>query len=165
MENRIAGKRLREYNRLFWESDGIYRQAIRDLGLTETVFWIFYALRADGEGSERLTQSEIGRILFLPKQTLNSALKKLKGAGMVEMLDGADRRSKYILLTPKGKELAHRTVDRLIEVENATFAQLSEAEQEALLGTMRLFTERLGVNAGKLAQRADKGDQTEENMR
>jgi len=146
MEDNIAGKKLREYNALMRENDDIYREAIKKLGLPDGAFWILYTLRADGENSEYLTQSQISQTVYMPKQTLNSALKKLESAGFLELIPGPNRRSKYVRLTQEGKALAEKTADKLIAAENITFAQLTEEELDTMLRLERKFAELLRQN-------------------
>lgn len=141
MKKQLAGNGLAAYNSLMRENDDIYRTAIRTLGLPDGAMWILYALRADGRDGIELTQSEICHILYQPKQTTNSALKKLEGAGYLELRAGPDRRSKYVRLTPAGEALARQTADRLIEAENRSFSQLTEQEQETFLRLFRKLTD------------------------
>ncbi len=139
MGGKIVNNRLQAYNRLIRQSDEIYRQAVKNLGVPETAFWILYCLRADSENGEDITQSEMSKILSLPKQTLNSALKKLENEGVLELTAGVDKRSKYVHLTETGKALAKRTADELIKAENAAWAELSDADAEQVLTNMDEF--------------------------
>ena len=70
---------LSRLNNLFKENDEIYRNAAKRVGLPDCAFWIFYILREDSIKKEGniLTQSEICSTMYLPKQTVNSAMKKL----------------------------------------------------------------------------------------
>ncbi len=131
MPQRETGKRLSEYNNILKENDNLYRGVAKRLGLPECAFWILYTLRAD---SAALTQSEIGDLLYQPKQTVNSALKNLEAEGYIERLRTDDRRSKPIRLTERGAELAERTVDKVIAAERKSLLDLTEAEQDALSG-------------------------------
>lgn len=134
-------KRLLEYNSIFKENDDLYRKIARELGMSECTFWIFYMLREQGE---TVTQSEICSALYQPKQTVNSALKKLELEGYLLLIKQDDRRSKRIELTEKGRELAERTVDRVLLVEQKALAELTEEEQKAFIGLFRKYTKLLG---------------------
>lgn len=68
-----------------------------------------------------------------PKQTVNSALKKLEADGYITLLHDKDHRSKQICLTQKGIGLCEKTVDRVISLEQDAFASLAEEEQEQFL--------------------------------
>lgn len=146
----IAGAELKAYNQLLMENDEVYRSAITRLGLSEAAFWILYALRADGDGEDGLTQAQICEMYSLPRQTANSALKGLEAVGLVAQTAGSDRRRKHLRLTTAGVELARRTADRLIEAENATFAGLTPETQRALLTSLRSYTDLLRENLKEL---------------
>lgn len=85
-------------------------------------------------------QSAICACLYEPKQTVNSALKKMETEGYIELIPGDDRRSKKILLTQKGNGLCEKTVDRVIKLELQALMGLTEEEQEAFLGLFRKYT-------------------------
>ncbi len=133
-------KRLLEYNALMKENDELYRIAARTLRMSDCSFWILYALR---DTQQEITQSELSAMLFLPKQTVNSALKKLEKDGYLVLQSIDQRRTKRIRLTEKGLALAQETVDRVMAAEMAALGGMSEEEQDTLLGGFRKFTELL----------------------
>lgn len=113
------------------ENSGIYRDLPRLLGLSDADFWILYFLR---ESNEPMTQSKISRLSFLPKQTVNSALKKMERDGYVVLRDGIeDKRSKTIEFTDKGLALCASTVDRVLQAEEAAFNGLSSEQQSMFI--------------------------------
>lgn len=73
--------------------------------------------------------------LSLPKQTVNSALKKLVEEGVLR-LEAADGnlKNKRVCLTEAGEAFLRRTVDRVFGVESAAAARLTEEERSALGG-------------------------------
>lgn len=152
MEQRPVGEQLAAYNRVLKENNDIYREAVKALGLHDGAFWILYALRADGVDGAELTQKEICDILCLPKQTTNSALKKLEAAGYLELRAGKDRRRKYVRLTQVGQTLAQRTADRLIAAENRSISRLTEEERDAMIGVLRKFNSILRESTADLGK-------------
>lgn len=140
MKDIITEKRHSEYNNIIKESDDLYRNATRELGLSECAFWILYVLRVE---KSELTQSEICSYLYEPKQTVNSALKKLETEGYIELYYGNDRRSKQIRLTKKGMELSNRTADRVIEAEYRALLGMTDEEQETFINLFRKYTDLL----------------------
>ncbi len=142
MKKNNARKKLWEYNTIFKENDEIYRYAAKELGIPDCTLWILYALRAD----EKVTQKDICGALYYPKQTVNSALKRLESDGCIVLSEMEDRRSKLISLTPKGAELAEKTADIIIEAELAALSGLTEEEQETFVGLFRKYTELLKNN-------------------
>ena len=137
MGKQKAGERLSEYNSIMKETDEIYREAAKAIGLSDCAFWILYVLRED---CGAVTQSQICRTLYQAKQTVNSALKKMQQSGYIELCSSGDRRSKRIQLTEKGMLLAEKTVDKVIAAEHGALSEMTDAEQEAFIGLLRKYT-------------------------
>lgn len=134
---------LSRLNAILKEYDDLYRRSAKNSGLADCTFWILYTLREKGN---KLSQSEICSIVYLPKQTVNSALKKLENAGYIELLPGEDRRYKRVCLTPRGVSLAEKTVDWVIAQEEKTFSELPPEEKDAFLRLFRKYTDLLNSN-------------------
>ena len=140
MEQINARKSLLEYNRIFKENNKIYHELGKELGLPECTMWILYTLR---ENDDIHTQSEMSSSMYQPKQTVNSALKKLENSGYIKLTEMADRRSKQVHLTDKGEALCKKTVDSIIAAENRAFSKMSEDETKTFLTLFRKYTEFL----------------------
>ena len=138
---------LLEYNSLFKTNEKMYRDAVKSFGLSESAFWILYAIRNAPEG---ITQREIINMNFLPPQTINSALKKLEAEGYVQLSAGADRRTKQVFLTAKGNELAAASADALIGIEVQASEQLTTEEKREFL---RIFSKYISAVQVLLAGR------------
>ena len=143
-------KLLTHYNGIIKENDQLYRKVTKALGLSDSAFWILYALR---ETEGRRTEKDIVSISLLPPQTINSALKKLEAEGYVALLSGSDKRKKEVLLTEKGKALAAQTADKVIAIELQTMGSLTEQEQDAFLGLLRKYTDLLKENLSILDEK------------
>lgn len=132
---------LQAYNWLYKESNAIYHRLAGHFGLSDTAFWILYSLR---EADHPLNQAELCGILCSSKQTVNSALKALEGAGYIRLESAAgDRRSKELHLTAAGLALAQTSVDRVIAMEEQAAQHLSEEERLAILALERRHLEAL----------------------
>ena len=101
----VSYRTLVAFNREMKKLDDIYRSAAKECGMAECAFWILYTLRVE---EKSFTQAELCEFLAEPKQTVNSALKKLVAEGYLALSSGADQRSKLVQLTPKGEQLALR---------------------------------------------------------
>lgn len=143
MNKQIAGNRLAEYNSMIKEHENLYRQIAKRFGLSECAFWILYSLR---ETDVAVTQSELCFALSQPKQTINTALKKLEDAQIIELLSEKDKRRKQIQLTEKGEQFARQTVDLVIQLENKAFDAFTEAEQKILMTLLHKYTDNLKNN-------------------
>lgn len=131
---------LFQYNEIIKENDDIYRHLAKSFGMPECTFWILYSLRAN---PDPLTQSELCRLLYEPKQTIHSALKKLENEGYLVLTQGGDRRSKVITLTAKGEALASGTIDAVISAEEQALFSLNESEQNLFLHLFHKYTDAL----------------------
>lgn len=146
MENDVY-RRLEEYNSIFQENNDIYHAAAKKLGLPDCALWLLYILR---EKDCVYTQSEIRERLFMPKQTINSALKKLENDGFIELQTGNDRKTKLVGLTENGCRLAERSADKLLEAERSAFSRMTDQEQDTFLRLFRKLTNLLREEAERI---------------
>lgn len=132
---------ISRFNQIFKETDDIYRHAARRAGLPECTFWILYSLRAE---KRPLTQHDLVLLAQQPKQTVNTALKKMEADGWIAQTDDPqDRRRKRIRLTAAGLRAAQSTADHTLEAEEAAFAEFAPEEAEMLLHLLHTFNLRL----------------------
>lgn len=143
----LTEKQMMEFNVLWKEQDDIYRGIAKALGLNDSVFWILYCLRNYGEN---VTQSFMCSMMLEPKQTINTALKKMESDGLIAFSGSGDRRSKYITLTEKGKSLAETTVDRAITAERSAMEMMTGEEQRQFLGLFRKYNNCLKEKIGEI---------------
>jgi DNA-binding MarR family transcriptional regulator len=78
----------------------LYDQALAPSGLTVTQ----YSLLAHALRQVAPTVSELAQQLFTDRTTLTRNLKPLADAGLIKVGDGADARSKAVLVTAKGRD-------------------------------------------------------------
>ena len=108
-------KKMLELNEIMKETDDLYRNLAKKFKMSDCMIWILYILREDDRS---VTQSDICNMMYMPKQTVNSSLKKMEAEGYIELLNINDKRSKQVCLTEKGVDLANNTVDIIISKEN-----------------------------------------------
>lgn len=137
-QNKLA--LLSEFNSALKENDDIYRGLSKFYGLSECAFWILYTLRVS---ETPVTQSDICGVMFQPKQTVNSALKKMENEGYIKLNSAANRRFKEIILTKKGITLAQNTVDHVIHAEIEALSTMSSEEFTSFLQLIGKFTQTL----------------------
>ncbi len=142
MEEKTISRKLFEYNGLVKENDELYHGIAKTLGLSDCAFWILYFL---WESPEPVTQTQVCDGLCQPKQTVNSALKKLESDGYLELYQGEDRRKKRLRLTEQGKLLAGQTVDRVMALERKAMEELPEEELDEFIRLYRKYTDILKV--------------------
>ena len=130
------------------EQDHIYHNTAVRYGLSDTDMWILYSVyTAPGT----VTQQELCRQCFFPKQTVNTAIARLckNGYASLEAIPGT-RNQKKILLTDKGTEPAGNTVGHLIEAEERAYAALTPEELQAYLDMTVRLTAALREETEKL---------------
>lgn len=134
------------------EQDSIYHNVAARCGLSDTAMWVLYNVYTSAEG---VTQQELCRQCFFPKQTVNSTIAALCKNGFVtlEVIPGT-RNQKKILLTSAGKALAEEKIGPLIEAECRAYSVLTEDELKAYLEmttklttALREETEKTGAYA------------------
>lgn len=140
-------KRLSDYNGIIKETNNLYRNTTKSLGLSDSAFWILYALR---ETKDAITQRDIVNANYFPPQTINSALKKLESEGYIMLRSVDDKRKKQVSLTEKGEQLAARTADRVLAIEMETMESLTLQEQDEFLRLFRKYTDLLKQNLSGL---------------
>ncbi len=147
---------IRMFNGLYKESGGIYHQLARHYGLSDSAFWILYTLR-EAEGP--VTQKQLCQELYLSKQTVNSALKNLEGAGylLLESVPGS-RKNKRVCLTQAGEALLQRTADPVFAMEERAFLRLTGEEREAILRLGRRHLDLLREEAKSLLTAENRGE-------
>lgn len=141
MEPLTFSQFITTYNRLYKETDDLYRRLAKHYGLSDSAFWILYLIEA---APQPITQTELVNALFLSKQTINSALKSLEQSGHIRLTgDPAGGRGKYLHLTELGKALAERTVRPVFQMEERAFHAMTAQQQRGLLELNRLNLELL----------------------
>ena len=133
-------KKMLELNEIMKETDDLYRNLAKKFKMSDCMIWILYILREDDRS---VTQSDICNMMYMPKQTVNSSLKKMEAEGYIELLSINDKRSKQVCLTEKGVDLANNTVDIIISKENNALSKMDEKEQELLINLLRKFNNLL----------------------
>lgn len=117
-------EQLQTLNKLYKESDHIYSNLASRLGMTNSTFWILYAI---SHSEEPLTQNDLCNNYFFPVQTVNSTVTNLlkKGLAKLEFIPGTRNRKK-IILTDKGKEYIDETINKADEIEKNAFLMFAE---------------------------------------
>lgn len=114
-------------NMLLAETDAVYHEAAKRMGLADSDMKILYTLCHLGQ---QAPLADVIRLSGISKQTVNSALRKLEKQEVL-FLQNANGRRKLVCLTNIGRQLAEKTVLRLIEMENE--AMLNWTDQETAL--------------------------------
>lgn len=116
----------RTFNHIIGEINAAFHEAALKFGLSDSAMGVLYTLSME---DGRCLISDICNISCLPKQTVNSALRKLERENIIGM-ESADGKKKIVFLTETGKILADKTAKRILEIEDAIYARWSETDRE-----------------------------------
>lgn len=132
------------------EQDSIYHNVAVRFGLSDTAMWVLYLISETGE---TLTQQDLCRQNFSPKQTIHTAINSLVKSGLVALIPiPGTRNHKKVLLTAAGQEMAEATVNLLKQAEQNAYGKLTRAELQAYLDTTSRLTAHLREETDKLIQ-------------
>ena len=79
---------FQEFNRIDGQIQRSYHEAAVKMGLPDSEFWILYVLATN---EPEMLQTELTAITGVSKTTINSALKKMERAGLLELTPGGGR--------------------------------------------------------------------------
>ena len=133
-------KKMLVLNEIMKETDDLYRNLAKKFKMSDCMIWILYILREDDIS---VTQSDICNMMYMPKQTVNSSLKKMEAEGYIELLNINDKRSKQVCLTEKGVDLANNTVDIIISKENNALSKMDKEEQALFINLFKKYKDLL----------------------
>lgn len=132
-----TAKLIREYNRQWQESNSVYEKWARSKGLSFTAFLVVLSLT---EEDSLCTQNSIAQSWQLPKQSVNSVLSSFVKDGLVTLTEcEADRRSKYIALTEKGRSVFLPVINEITDIENRAAEAMGAERLSMLLEHTRLL--------------------------
>lgn len=139
LEERVIA--VRRFNRLFTRQIGVLREGLLHSSYSLTEARIIFELG----NREDLTASGLGGELGLDAGYVSRILAKLEGQGLLEKVKSErDGRQRLLNLTAEGRE-AFRLLDTRSRDEVSEFlSELSEGEQQRLLGAMGTIEGILG---------------------
>ena len=124
-----------ELNRLNKAVSELYHALCVQIGMSDSVFDIFYAIAALGDGC---CQRDICDYAFTSKQTIHSAIHKLEKEGLLSFSPGKGREM-LIYLTPAGEQFMRETVTPVIAMENEVISQMPAEETDQLIQLTRKY--------------------------
>ncbi len=137
---------MRRCNHLQGEIEAAYHDAALKFGLSNSTQLILYTLCWVGEPCPL---GKIVRITALSKQTVNSALRKMEGQGLIH-LTAAGPRAKNVHLTQAGRALAGKTVILLMQAEDEILAEWPQEDVQSYLALTEKFLNGLKEKISRL---------------
>lgn len=130
---------LREFNRLYKETDSLYYEIAVKAGMSDSAFWIMYTIVELGDGC---LQKDIVERYSFSKQTISSSVRILEKKGFITLKHGKGR-NMHILLTDAGREFVLEKISPLMETENSVFEIMSYQESKELLRLLHKYNDIL----------------------
>lgn len=115
---------LIELDALIHQLTDFYHELAVSLGLSDCAFDILYAMTELGDGC---LQRDICRTMACPKQTVNSAMKRLVQSGILRMESGRGREMR-IFLTERGQEFMEERFSAVVHIENSSYSSFTSEE-------------------------------------
>ena len=137
---------VKRINYLHSEINNVFHEMSQQMGLSDSVSCILYTICNFGDSC---LLSEIINMTGIPKQTVNSALRKLEGEGYLR-LESTQTRRKKVVLTEAGKLLAQNTAEQMIRMENEIYASWTEEERQLHLALTQRYLDQLKEKAKEL---------------
>lgn len=128
---------------IFNQVDGVsklYEEWAKAHGLRYNTFLLYYYLL----DVDQLTQSQFSDQVNLPRQTVNSMVKKLEEEGMIELsVPAGSKKEKIMVLTERGHAYAKSVVEPVYTIEQQAGAVFSTQEYELFSGLLAKFSESM----------------------
>lgn len=113
----------------------LYHKLATKANLSDSAFAILSCLYEDNGIT---TQNDLAEYLWLPKQTVNSAVNKLLQVGYIALTQlPVARNSKSVQLTEKGRALCSNCILPVLEAEERALSRMMEIELENYLALSR----------------------------
>ncbi|MCM1133473.1 MAG: MarR family transcriptional regulator [Ruminococcus flavefaciens] len=128
--------------------DGIYHEVACKLGISDSVMTVLYTLVCSGN---TCMLHDIYTFYGVPKQTVNSAVRKMEKDGLV-YLEKHDGKSKKISLTQKGRNLADRTVVKLINAENRILDSWKDSDVDLYIALSKRYADDLKAQCEMISE-------------
>ncbi len=138
------GWELEEFNRMYREMDGIYHVLAKRAGMSDSAFYILYAIAELGDGC---SQKEISKRCSIQKQTIHSSVQNLAAKGVLYLSKGKGR-DKHIHLTELGERLVETEIYPVMEMEKEAFLGMEPGESQKLLELMEKYIRLFRGKAG-----------------
>ena len=130
---------LKKINHLISELEQIYHLYALKYSLSDSEFMILYTLSVEGG---KCGLSDIVFLSGLPKQTVNSAIRKMEKEGIIFLSEKGKRR-KDVNLTPEGIKRTEESVKILIGLENEILSQWGEEKVERYISDTSDYNEKM----------------------
>ncbi len=114
----------------------LYHECAKAQGMTYNGMMVLGALRH----YQSCTQKQIAEEWGLPKQSVNTSIKKLHDDQYVEFLPGRNNKEKLVAFTAEGKVFADKVLKPVLTIEERVLQRIGEEECQQLEKTTAKFS-------------------------
>jgi MarR family transcriptional regulator, transcriptional regulator for hemolysin len=115
---------------------------LQPLGLTEATWLPLLRL---ARAAEPMRQVDLAASLSLDGSSVVRLLDNLEAGGLVERVEGADRRAKTIHLTPQGKAMVKRIEKIVTQVRTGVLGDVPEQQLAAAYGLLERVAQSIAA--------------------
>lgn len=147
---------MKALNREAREVDAVYYKIAAEWGLSESAFWILYAM---ADPAHACTQQDICAELSISRTTVHSAIRSLAQKGYLFLeRDPKSPRKKIVRLTECGEKFVRQHIASLQKAEQKAFLKMARSEREAYIALSQKYIAYLREEAeGFLKERKEAG--------
>lgn len=127
----------KKFTQILSDREMVFKNYARRCNMPQVEHWLLFTVYMGMINGEEYTQKECSDLWAFPKQTINSAAKKLLNKGLIYLkTSNNDRRKKAIYLTEWGIEVAKEIMQPLIDCEISSFEALDYQEKEIFISLL-----------------------------
>jgi len=123
----------------------LYRQTLNKTGMSKEIDFSVLELKGMSafiDMNSEYSVSELSRNAHLPLPNMTFIINGFEKKGIAKRYKSTkDKRVVYVRLTPKGKKLFRRFIEKRMEEFENTFGRLSEQDRQALVNALKKATE------------------------
>lgn len=127
------------YNQISNETNSIYHVLCQKIGMADSDLLILYVLC---ESENSVTQKDLVHFTGLPKQTVNSCIRKFELQEILK-LENLDGKSKSVVLTKKGQKFVKEKVLPVTDLEDKIFSSWTKSELQIFIGLCERYKNQL----------------------
>ncbi len=136
MDNQAFKLEQIQINKIFKEMGDLYHGYAKEKKVSDSMLEILYTLRLE---KEPMSQADICDKVFLPRQTINTTIKKLEIEQYIYLRYIESKKKKIIFLTPKGEAFCKQIADDLIEKEIRALHCFTKEEREMFIALYQKY--------------------------
>ncbi len=133
-------EKLKTFNSLYYQQVSIYSNLIKKNGLTDSYYQILYIIR---NNICLPYANKIVDFTCVPKQTINSAIKKMESEGLIQLTKEENSKNKKIVLTEKGNKYCENTIDKIVNLELKMLEKIPSEECDKYFKTVKKMNDEL----------------------